>query len=46
MSLGKRVFTSAKSFLTPLAASTALEPGNWYTAMMAPGFPFKRPTTL
>ena len=29
MSEGKRFFISAISFLTPLAASTAFDPGNW-----------------
>ena len=46
MSSGKRCFIWAINFLTPAAASTAFEPGNWYTAMMALGFPFNRLTIL
>ena len=41
---GKRFFASVISLFTPSAAWTALEPGNWYTAMIALGFPLKRPT--
>jgi hypothetical protein len=31
---------------TAAAVATALLPGDWYTAMSAAGWPFKRPMTL
>ncbi len=39
-------FASVIIFLTAAAVSTAFDPGNWYTAITALGFPFKCPTTL
>ena len=44
--LWKALLHLGHQLLTPAAASTAFEPGNWYTAMMALGFPFNRLTRL
>ena len=46
MPCGKSSANSSMRAFTPFATSSELDPGSWYTAIPAVGFPSKRDTTL